>query len=493
MFRYAFIITKIRMTISKKVYIIINCFFLITIGCKSITKISQNVTLKAQKADYFADNGFGNAVAIVQHPSGVFHNGITYVCYQGPLEDPYVASYNHTTKEWKGPFKAGISQMGKDPNRKKKIDNHGKPALLIDDEGYIHIAFGGHGGTHEDGENPLGNHHYGKNLHAVSKKPLDISSWETLDNISLFGTYSQFVKMDNGDIYLFYRHGAHRSDWVYQKSVDNGVSFNKPVSFLKHKRRTEIEAEDSWYPWVSKGNGDDIIVAFDYHICRDNKNAQDARGHIPERHNVYYMVFDTKTGDWKNVKDERLKMPLTKEMADEKTLITSTDLDWTFQGVTDVDPKGNPQVIMLVGPDIGEKRSGPKRLQHFRWNSQAWIKSKNSDLPRGNGDLEVKSAKEVSIYLESDTNGDVGEISRWDSFNGGESFNKRIVFLRRKNSSFVISSLIDNPHPDARIIVGEKEEGSDYRKMYLLGDSGPIKRNKNKTIFEKPTINKFNN
>jgi len=36
---------------------------------------------------------------------------------------------------------------------------------------------------------------------------------EVLDNVDPFGTYSQFVKMDDGDIYLFYRHGSHRSDW----------------------------------------------------------------------------------------------------------------------------------------------------------------------------------------------------------------------------------------------------------------------------------------
>jgi len=41
-----------------------------------------------------------------------------------------------------------------------------------------------------------------------------------------------------------------------------------------------------------------------------------------------------------------------------------------------------------------------------------------------------------------------------------------------------LSTLIDNPHPDARIIVGEKESGTDYRKMYLLGDNGAIKRSK---------------
>ncbi|XCF05430.1 BNR-4 repeat-containing protein [Tamlana crocina] len=450
------------------------CFCLL--GCVNKVKEQKTINAGSQMVDYFADNGFGNAVAIVQHPSGVYHKGITYIAYQGALEDPYVASYNHTTKEWKGPFKAGVSEMGKDPNRKKKIDNHGKPALLIDDAGYIHIAFGGHGGTPDDGKNPLGNHHYGKNLHAVSKNPLDISEWETLDNISLFGTYSQFIKMDNGDMYLFYRHGAHRSNWVYQKSTDNGKTFDEPVSFLKHKRRTDIEAEDSWYPWLSKGNGDDIIVAFDYHICRDKKNAQDPRGHIPERHNLYYMVFDTKTGVWKNVKNEPLAMPLTKEMADEKTLVKQIPNDWTFQAIADIDSNGNPQVGVMVGPDVGAKRSGTKRIQHFRWDGQEWLQGNTDNLPKGDADIEVKSTSEVSLYLESQTPADVGEISRWDSFDGGKTFKKNSVYLSRKNSGFIISALIDNPHPDARIVVAQKEKGSDFRKMYLLGDSGPIQR-----------------
>lgn len=463
--------------ISKQLVLMI-CFSLILLACNSNNKVVSTPKNNTTKVDYFVDNGFGNAVAVVQHPAGVYHKGVTYVCYQGPLEDPYVASYNHTTKEWKGPYKAGISEMGKDPNRKKKIDNHGKPAMLIDDAGYIHIAFGGHGGTRSDGENPLGNHHYGKNLHAVSKKPLDISSWKTLDNISLFGTYSQFVKMDNGDMYLFYRHGAHRSNWVYQKSTDNGGSFGAPVSFLKHKRQQNIEAEDSWYPWISKGNGDHIIVVFDYHLCRDNKNNQDARGHIPERHNAYYMVFNTKSGVWKNVKNESLEMPLTKEMADKKTLVALTGTDWTFQGVTDVDPNGNPQICIMVGPDVGKKRSAPKRLQHFRWDGKTWLHNKLAALPKGNGDLEVKSAKEVSLYLESKTRDDMGEMSRWDSFDGGESFKKGDVLLRRKNANFAISSLIDNAHPDARIIVAEKEKETDFRKMYLLGDNGPVQRDK---------------
>jgi hypothetical protein len=107
--------------------------------------------------------------------------------------------------------------MGKDP--KRKIDNHGKPAMIIDDLGYIHIAFGGHGGTPDMGDNDLGNYNYGKLKHIVSKRPYDITEWEELNNVSPFGTYNQWVKTSNGDLYLFYRHGAHQSHWVYQKST----------------------------------------------------------------------------------------------------------------------------------------------------------------------------------------------------------------------------------------------------------------------------------
>jgi len=192
-------------------------------GC-STAAINSADKANGKKVDHFAENGFGNAVSIVQHPAGIFKDGITYVTYQGPLEDPYIAAYNHETNEWTGPYKAGVSIMGKDPSR--KIDNHGKPSMIIDDAGYIHLFFGGHGGVPDiHGDNPLGNHHYGENKHVVSKRPLDISEWEELDTIPPFGTYNQVIKMDNGDIYLFYRHGAHRSDWVYHVSTDNGRNF----------------------------------------------------------------------------------------------------------------------------------------------------------------------------------------------------------------------------------------------------------------------------
>ncbi|WP_111977599.1 BNR-4 repeat-containing protein [Algibacillus agarilyticus] len=435
---------------------------------------SQN----ANKVDHFADNAIGNALAVVQHPAGVHLDGITYVSYQGPLEDPYVAAYNHQTDTWQGPFKAGVSALGKDP-KSKKIDNHGKPTMLIDDLGYIHIFFGGHGGTKEHGINELGNIHSGRNAHVVSKNPRDITSWEALDTIPAFGTYNQAVKMDNGDIYLFYRHGAHRSDWVYQKSTDHGRTFAEPVSFLKHKRRHDIQAVDSWYAWVGKGQGDEIIVSFDYHVCWDGKAT--SRGHTTERHNAYYMAFDTQKNTWRNVQGEKLNMPLTREEANAKTLVASTGADWTFNGSAHLDANGYPHIATNIGIDLGQKTGGPKQTAYYKWTGTEWVGGKpinqqtRLDNVDARGDFFFNSPEALTFTLGYEDNND-GIIAYWNSTDGGETFTKGKELLRRKNATWALTSIIENAHPDARVIVAAKVKDQDWRKVYLLGDKGPVKR-----------------
>ncbi|MBK1879366.1 BNR-4 repeat-containing protein [Pelagicoccus mobilis] len=428
-----------------------------------------------EMVDHFADNAWGNPLAVVQHPAGEHHNGITYVSYQGPKEDPYVASYNHETGEWKGPYKAGNSELGKSPKQPARIDNHGKPTLIIDDVGYIHVFFGGHGATAEHGENKLGNTHFGANKHAVSKRPYDITEWEELDTIPPFGTYNQAVKMDNGDIYLFYRHGAHRSDWVYQKSTDNGRTFSPAVSFMKHKRRDDLAAVDSWYVWVTRGEGDDIIMSYDYHLCWDSNAGKDGRGHGPQRHDVYYMVFNTKTGAWRNVGGEELTIPITREYADEMTLVARTGEDWTFNGSTHLNPDGHPHISMNIGKDIGERTGGPKQTSHFRWNGTKWFGGNSVAGVESRGDFIVRSADEVSFLLAY-RDGGQGIVAWWNSTDGGATFTKGDEVLRREKAGWAITSIIRNSTPEARVIVAEKHRGSDWHRVYLLGDKGPVKR-----------------
>ncbi len=431
------------------------------------------------RRSHFADNGFGEGVAVVQHPAGEHLDGKTYVSYQGPLEDPYVAAYDHATGSWDGPYQAGVSQLGKGPEFADKIDSHGKPTLLIDDAGYIHIFYGGHGGSKTNGlTNTLGRAHAGDNLHAVSKRPFDISEWEDLDNTSPFGTYNQAITMDNGDIYLFYRHGAHRSNWVYQKSTDNGRTFADPVSFLKRKRRTDIEATDSWYPYLTRGNGTEIIISFDYHVCRDQFSG--GFHHRGERHNLYYMVFDTATETLRNVQGEELPMPVDRAVADAKAMVFESPEMWTFNQSSMLDDQGYPHIGIVMGRNVGERHGGPKAMRHFRWNGREWIGGHDAGLPVSRGDIHAISQDKVRFLLASSEEVDGrrhGTIAWWESHDGGATFQKGKVLLERPGRGVKTSAFIHNAHPDARVIVAETApSGSKMRPMYLVGDSGPIGR-----------------
>ena len=448
---------------------------------------------------YFAENGFGEGVAVVQHPAGEHVDGITYVSYQGSNEDPYVAAYNHQTQEWSGPFKAGTSILGKDPT--KKIDSHGKPTMIIDDKGYIHIFYGGHGGVKAlHGENSLGGYHSGENRHAVSQKPFDITSWRDLNNITPFGTYNQAVKMDNGDIYLFYRHGAHRSDWVYQKSTDNGLTFAAPVSFLKSKRRDDNIGSDSWYASVSKGAGNEIVIGFDYHYCWDRDAPRNNRGgHSTERKNLYFVKFNTRDNNWTTVKDETLSLPITKDVADQKALAVDTGDMWTFNGITKVDAKGMPHINAYIGNDIGWQIGGPKHASYFAWDGESWLGSVESGLPIGRGDFLVGDEDVRFLLSGVDPKTDKTKVQWWHSQNSGLSFMPGEILLefgdfvgepskemegRPKSLSNLdspgsaASAFIRNAHPDARMIIAEKPKESEWRRMYLVGDNGPINRPK---------------
>lgn len=429
--------------------------------------------------DFFAANGFGEGVAVVQHPAGEYHEGRTYVSYQGPEEDPYVAVYDHETGEWDGPYRAGISDLGKGPEFADRHDSHGKPTLLIDDAGYIHIFYGGHGGERGGAdENTLGGAHAGDNKHAVSARPLDISEWEDLDNISRFGTYNQAIKMDSGDIYLFYRHGAHRSNWVYQLSTDNGRTFGEPVSFLERLRRDDIEATDSWYPWVTRGNGDEIIVSYDYHVCRDRYPGP--HGHQGERHNLYYMVFDTADNIWRNVEGDELTLPVNRAMSNDMTLVFESDEMWTFNQSSALDNRGYPHIGIVMGPDAGERHGGPKAMRHFRWNGSEWVGGHDSGMPVSRGDIDPSSQDNVRFllaYREQIDGRAVGTIGWWESEDGGETFVQGDVLLTIRGRSVTTSAFIRNAHPEARVIVAEgAPSGSRMRNMYLVGDNGPLSR-----------------
>ncbi|WP_111979978.1 BNR-4 repeat-containing protein [Algibacillus agarilyticus] len=424
----------------------------------------------ATMADYFTDNGFGNSVA---YSPGVHHGNVTYITYQGPKENPWVASYNHKTKKWAGPYRAGHSILG--DGDVTKIDNHGRPSLVVDKAGYIHVFYGGHGGdTALHGANPLGNTHSGEMRHRVSKNPYDISSWRTLDNIPPFGTYTQALAMGNGDIFLFYRHGAHSSDWVYSRSTDNGITFEPPVSVLKSEKipsdkQTDNTHTHNWYMTVHKTANDRIDFAFNYHA--------ENRPHDVERRDGYYMYMKTWGRVFKNVKNEKLTMPIKKDYADRKALVVKTASNkWSNGPKVVLDRKGWPHITLNEGADDGSKSGGPKTLRYYRWdgNAQKWTNNSDASLPGGRGIMDVDWPRNATMLIAGKVNG-VGKVVRWKTSNGGKTFTAGETVYNGGSGSMDISDEIVDSHPDARYVLVDRTS-KDYVNLILLGNNGIIKR-----------------
>ncbi len=465
--------------------LILSCFL---VGCNLTHLLNPTTSQSSQNTtdayvDYFADNAFGNPLAIIQHPAGVHVNGVTYVSYQGPNTHPLVAAYHHKKQSWFGPVQAGFSDLATVFQTRGKIDSHGKPTLLIDDLGYIHIFYGGHGAGAKYGKNKYGGGGLGRNKHAISKRPYDISEWENLDNVSVFGTYNQAIKMDNGDIYLIYRHGAHRSDWVYQKSTDHGRTFDPAVSILKHKQRADIKATDSWYIWASKGQGSDIILSYDYHVCWLRNEGPKGLGHVTQRHDLYYMVLDTKTQQLRNISNEQLPIPVTREIAEQKTLVARTGDHWTFNGSATLDKQGNPHLAINIGENLGKNTGGPKQTHYYYWTGKEWsqgqvinptAKHTNTDT-RGDFYINQQQLTFLLGYKDND-DGVIASFTRQPTNNADPTFIKEKELLRRAKANWALTATIENAHPDAQILVAEKQANSQLHKIYLVGANGPIPR-----------------
>ena len=443
-----------RMPLRPLLLVLVNAFVLTVVGT-------------ADDVPYFADNGFDNSIPQIQHPCGEHYRGKTFVAYQGPHEDAYVCAYDHSCKKWQGPVLAGISALGQaaDPLIHGVSDNHGKPAIIVDTKGYVHLVFGAHGGDPSLGENLFGLPGRGKQTHVVTTKPEDISSWQVLENIDPFGTYSQFVKMESGDLYLFYRHGSHCSDWVYQRSIDDGQTFAPPVSVLKSKPQADDpNVRDSWYAWFTKGKDESIIVMYVYHPCR-------AVGHTNQRSNVYYMKMNSHDSGWENVSGHPLTLPVTKEHADQHTLVVESGKTRCNHGICRVDETGAPHILFQY--DKGH-------AYYTRWLGNSWQTPTGIADGAGSleGDMIVESSKEIRLLLSGNNDGRGSEICWWNTIDGGHRWNRGAIVVSSEKVAYNLGTFIRNFHPDGQMLIEERDPKAPnlYRKMFLWGASGMVGR-----------------
>jgi len=151
--------------------------------------------------------------------------------------------------------------------------------------------------------------------------------------------------------------------------------------------------------------------------------------------------------------------------------------EYAYMGFPKNKPSGKlPLLVALHG--AGGKAKGPKQMTHYRWTGHKWTKGERLGPPEADGDIRVSSPGNVSLLLAYKNDDKTGEVAWWTSADGDQRFKKGKVLIHGKKTRFAITSIIRNAHPDAIVVVAGKKGGSDFTKMYLLGDNGACQRAK---------------
>jgi len=422
------------------------------------TLIFTNTLLKKaeRKTDYFAATGSQGAVSDPTHPQGIYYKGKTYIVFQGKDFDPYIISYDHQNKLWSNLIKVGDNPLVNDA--------HGIPSLLIDKDGYLHVFYGSHGDSLK---------------YSKSTNPEYVASWSDQPDVTPKATYPQPILLPEGTFYLFYRAGGHLDPWVYRTSSDNGRTWSEETTILQGN-------PDDWYLFAQKGENRTIHAVF---YWTDDLFKLEKE---PWRYNIYYMFRD-ENGYWKSKQGLILTLPLSKNDADSCCRVFDSEITNTHTNHAGlaVDNFDNPYIIFTSGKGIGLTSHV---FKFAKWNGNSWAISDitGTDSWWDGATLDVMSSSKIEAYLTAggtkgsgregifDDTDRGGNIEKWVSKNGGETWSKEKTIISKEQTGNIYNypQLVENHHPSAKIIFSQWISSlSEFNaKVYLWGDRGFLKR-----------------
>lgn len=464
---------------------------LTTIVLSAVLVLSLVQPAGAWNADFFDSDASGSATfeEMAISPQAIFDATAnkTFITFQGAGLDPYVATYDHKSESWEGPYPYGQNFLQADP--------HGAPALVIDKAGYIISFYGAH---------------LGALRMARSVKPHDISEWTDLGQVrvwdaprsrwvSISGSYPQPSIDKDGRITLSYRRDdanmGSRGDWesVVATGSPTASTFSEPETLLKGVVPGTGSPAYYWYANVDQPRDGQPAVAA---VRRDyDESAED----FYARKGVYYLER-SKEATWTNAAGTALKDAPTYETL-EKTaaVLAEKPGEYTNQVVMRRDGSGRPYILYLKGAH----QSGSEYDWRFaRWNGTQWVDVKitTTDNFFDSGVFEVLDDGTIEAFLTTGGVGDDqwlddpatrldesrsatrgGDISQWKSTDGGTTWTKvrDIIKSPGAHARFCNPQIVRGYGTGAsgsktRLLFSEyNNDASNFiHKVYLWGDDG---------------------
>lgn len=407
----------------------------------------------AASVSYFARNAAQEAVLseMALHPAALQVGDITYLGYQGPGFDPYVASYDTSTGTWRGPTRVGINPL--------RLDAHGAPSLYLDASGRVHVFYGAHNGTI---------------LHVRQSAPGPDSAWVAQASFSA-GTYPQVVTVPGGKMLLFYR--TSESDWSFRTTTDGAASFGGESRVL------DADYDAYWYANFAAGPDGAIHTVFtwlDRDLMRD--------GRLFVRRNLYYATRGT-DGMWRGVDGTTLSLPIDLAEANAHCRVVNSGDEFVNEMSVTVDDQGAPCVVYLLGSGSGP---GAYEWRFARRDPGGWRGTRivTTDHyfdaaaldPQPDGGLDafvVTGDSDARGSQDWDYRGRGGRIERWVSADRGLTwaYSQR-VSPAEPGIIYSDPVLVRGGSGPARLMFTDwtDDESDFFHRMFLWGDDGLVPR-----------------
>jgi hypothetical protein len=421
------------------------------------TLLTKNKTF----ADYFAATGGSTPwyTGAIQ-PSALYDSSsdttwFAWLSYNGVLQEEHVTTYDHTTKTWSPIVSTGVISSRYD-------NDHQNPAIVMDDDGYVHLFKGSHPFVFE---------------HWRTSSARNPSSWVRQADVSAASSARAYPHVFNvsGTLYLFTMGPDWNTIQLHIGSVSSGVvTWTGPTDMVNVGGSAGVNGNRAY---LSTG----VVVGSKIKFVMDISNPDNTfqRG-------MYRWDYDTSTDAISNQAATTTvafgSLPVTATQLSSDFLVAdntdNTTFDWgPFFGV---DVNGNEILVMWDNVSgvynikgyrfAGGVLTGPHVIDTQNKSSTAAV------VPKPDGTVDVYYAKNNALGLED---GDLYKVAVDASGNWGTS-----SLVRASGPSFVLGvpEAISNAHANARLIFSE--ETSDATKptgtlkTYVLGDSGLINRSR---------------
>jgi hypothetical protein len=318
-------------------------------------------------------------------PSAYYYDGRTYVTWQGVDLAPYVAYYTSATGMWTGPVRVG--------NNPLTNDDHGCPAIMVDNSGYIYITYGAHDSALK---------------FAKSTSPENISAWTVMSDPTSQATYPYLLKDASGNIWLLYRTSRvgdpSDTDLVETivESTNRGLTWSAPHDLIN---MYEGDLNDRVY--VLGG------VAYDSANKRVDLAWSIYDDLSGQRKKVYYAYFDLASGSMFSISGRNLGLTIDKMEADTYCMIASSGTGEADFIRLHIDSSQKPYLI------YDASSAGSWEYNFTRWTGASWstpVTIRSAGDSDGN-EFFIDSASSITAYLVNPVSGRGGDIEQW-SWNG---------------------------------------------------------------------------